>query len=371
MVRPHIERLRIENYGCIKDVELKLTPLHALIGPNDSGKSTVLMALRTLTTLAAGPIQLADDHVKLLEAMRVNPQHAFEVSLADQTWRVTLCVPAQGSFHEESIGSNPASSTLAPEAREAAAQEAREMAQTWESSLGQGSQFLRPERKLKPSVAGSVLLRLEPDELRKPTSLIQEGQPLRFFNALGLGLPAIYDAIVTRDLDAYIALNKELTKLFPTVKGLSPKNPSPTTKTLGVQLENGPFVGADFMSEGMLYYLAYAALPHLEPTAVILIEEPENGLHPARIHDVVRILRAISKTTQVVIATHSPLVINELQPDEVTVLTRDPERGTQARCIKDTADFDERSKVYALGELWLSYANGNDEAPLLQGGARP
>ena len=67
------------------------------------------------------------------------------------------------------------------------------------------------------------------------------------------------------------------------------------------------------MSEGLLYYLAFAALPHLEPVSLILIEEPENGLHPARIAEVMRILREISKTTQVLIATHSPLVVNELQ----------------------------------------------------------
>ncbi len=84
-----------------------------------------------------------------------------------------------------------------------------------------------------------------------------------------------------------------------------------------------------------------------------------------------RVLRAISEKTQVILATHSPLVINELQPDEVTVVTRSKEHGTKATLMKDTPNFDERSKVYALGELWLSYANGEDEAPLLQGGPRP
>ena len=46
--RPHVEKLRVQNFGRIRDAEIQLTPLHALIGPNDSGKSTVLRALRTL-----------------------------------------------------------------------------------------------------------------------------------------------------------------------------------------------------------------------------------------------------------------------------------------------------------------------------------
>ena len=112
-------------------------------------------------------------------------------------------------------------------------------------------------------------------------------------------------------------------------------------------------------------------MPHLEPTALLLIEEPENGLHPARIAEVMRVLRAISERTQVILATHSPLVINELLPDEVTIVTRDKDRGTKATRMKDTPGFEDRAKVYALGELWLSYANGEDEAPLLEGGPRP
>jgi predicted ATPase len=81
------------------------------------------------------------------------------------------------------------------------------------------------------------------------------------------------------------------------------------------------------------------------------------------------ILRKISETAQVVIATHSPLVINEMQPGEVTVVTRD-DGGTRCTPIAKTNGFEDRFKVYALGELWLSYANGKDEAPLLHGGAR-
>ncbi len=125
------------------------------------------------------------------------------------------------------------------------------------------------------------------------------------------------------------------------------------------------------MSEGLLYYLAYAALPYFAPSSILLIEEPETGLHPARIAEVVRMLRAMTEQPdgpQIIMATHSPLVINELRPEEVSVVTRPSvEVGTQVTRLMDTPHFAERSKVYALGELWLSYADGNFEAPLLEG----
>lgn len=120
------------------------------------------------------------------------------------------------------------------------------------------------------------------------------------------------------------------------------------------------------MSEGLLYWLAFSALPHIESPAILLIEEPENGLHPSRIAEVMKVLRDVSNRIQVIVATHSPLVINELQANEVTILTRDDETGTRSRRLDRTRHFQQRQQVYALGELWLSFADGVDEAALVK-----
>jgi predicted ATPase len=138
---------------------------------------------------------------------------------------------------------------------------------------------------------------------------------------------------------------------------------------LEVELVDGTRVRAPEMSEGLLLYLAYAAIPYVHAVRTLLIEEPETGLHPARIRELLTMLRdfATSTGTQVLMSTHSPLVVNELNPGEVIVLTRSAKDGTRAVALKDTPQFDERSKVYALGELWLSYADGDREAALLDG----
>lgn len=329
MDRPYVEELRIQNYGCIQDATFRFTPLHALIGPNDSGKSTVLRALRTIgrtiTSARRGELDLEPrGQDGLLLADRGNNRGS----------RLEVCVSSERCVVER---------------------------------------FARvhASAKVEKALEGTQLLRLDPDFLRKPNALIPDNQPLRFSDERGTGLAALYDALVVRDLAAYAALNEELAKLFPSVKSIQLGNPSPSEKAIGVKLADGAFVPAELMSEGLLYYLAFAILPHLDPTPLLLIEEPENGLHPARIAEVMRVLRAISEKTQVILATHSPLVINELRPEEVTVVTRSKEHGTKATLMKDTPSFEERSKVYALGELWLSYANGEDEAPLLLGGPRP
>ena len=101
------------------------------------------------------------------------------------------------------------------------------------------------------------------------------------------------------------------------------------------------------MSDGLLRWLAYAAVPYLATVGIVLVEEPENGLHPAGIRDVMTLLREVSARTQVVIATHSPIVVDELDKHEVTVLRRDPRAGTKATILSDLS-LDNGNSIHAL-----------------------
>jgi energy-coupling factor transporter ATP-binding protein EcfA2 len=357
MDRPFVDELRIENYGCIRDATFRFTPLHALIGPNDSGKSTVLRALRTLGYLLGG----GSDETRaalanaMVAAAPADVQRRIDVSAGDASALFGFNRAASLVWRGYGRGARPAADAL----RGAVGASF----EPFGASL--------PSPAVVGALRGTQLLRLDPDALRRPCPLLADGRPLVFSDEHGAGLPALYDALIVRDVQAYVALNAQLTALFPSVKSVQLTTPSTSLRGLGVRLQDGTFVGADQMSEGLLYYLAYAILPHLQQATLLLVEEPENGLHPARIAEVMRVLRAVSEKTQVVIATHSPLVVNELRPEEVTVVTRSADAGTKATPIAETPGFAERAKVYALGELWLSYANGQDEAPLLEGGPRP
>jgi predicted ATPase len=293
-----------------------LTPLHALIGPNDSGKSTLLDAITVFTTNAVDA--------------------ASEVTVVSDG-RALTCTQGGRFEHQSSVDPKDAVN--------------RQQAQ-------------HPGQLLSGLVAPVRVLRLDPDAMRQPTNLIAHGSPLEY-TPRGQGLAAVYDALLSRRIDVFLEISKRFTTLFPTARSIQLTNPSHVTKALGVELLDGRSIGADRLSEGMLYWLAFAALPYLQPAPIILIEEPENGLHPSRIGDVMRVLRDISRTSQIIVATHHPLVINELQPDEVTLITRTPERGTIATPLSSTKNFEQRSKVYALGELWLNYADGDFESDLV------
>jgi predicted ATPase len=344
-----IERLTIKNYGCVKDVSVELTPLHAFIGPNDSGKSTLLRALRTVTQYGGGVFNGSqpfdpqftdnDNSIDIVYSDKI----AYKIGPLEEGFGETVYV--DGTTELWSAVRNGINNPGLLRTRFDA------------------PQMFELARRLRPA----RFVRLYADSLRQPTGLVMDGDPVRFLDERGLGLPAIYDVIINHNVEAFLKILAEVRRLFPSVARLGLINVSKSQKAIEVTLKDGRRIPAEAMSEGLLYYLAFAALPSLEPASMILIEEPENGLHPARIAEVMKVLREVSKTTQVVVATHSPLVINEMRPEEVSVVTRPPEKGTQVIRIDRTPDFEDRAKMYALGELWISYADGAYEAPLLEG----
>lgn len=347
-----IKRLTVKNYGCVKHVDIELTPLHAFIGPNDSGKSTLLRALRTVPQYGYAAINGSrsfDSQSSKYNFLNIiySDGLAYKIDAMKGGFEETVYVDGTGERWSQVV-----------------------------EDIG-GPDFLRgnsnvPQiKELARRLSPARFVRLYADSLRRSAPLLKDGSPVRFLDERGEGLPAIYDVIINHNVEAFLGILAAVRKLFPSVARLGLINVSESHKAIEVTLKDGRRVSADSMSEGLLYYLAFAALPFLESTSMILIEEPENGLHPARIAEVMGILREVSKTTQVIIATHSPLVINEMKPEEVSVVTRPPEKGTQVTRIDRTADFEDRAKVYALGELWLSYADGDYESPLLDGGPRP
>ncbi len=336
-----IAELTLTNFGPVKQGTLRLSPLHALIGPNDAGKSTVLRAVRLLSAWAREWSPSNSDIAFL------RPGFMLRAACENQVQWAVRGKTAQSPVEEGHAGAVNAGPAVL----------------NGRSAILQGA----PYSGLAQLLRGVQVLRLDPDDLRAPTALLTDEMPLAFTNDRGKGLGSLLDAVFSRSVANYLALEGEVRSAFPAVAGFNLKT-TKTGRTVGVKLTDGTVIGPEEMSEGMLYFLAFALLRLLQGTTVLLLEEPENGLHPSRIAEVMRMVRKLSATTQILIATHSPLVINELEPSEVTVVTRTVEAGTQFTPIAETPNFKARSKVYALGELWLSYANGTDEAPLLHAG---
>lgn len=358
MKRPHIESLTVERYGCVQQCTVALTPLHGLVGPNDSGKSTLLTALATMGAWATrmdDPERIAARDALTARFERGGDGARLAVTTGGFEWDVRV---TKGQAKER-LPSDPAGGTQI-------SRRTTHVSRVFGENIGHADRDT-----LRAALQGLTVLRLDPDALRRPAALIPEGQPVRLQDDRGTGLPGVLDALQARDADTIAELNARMRALFPTFKSLRLRNTSAHEKALGITLQDGVEVGADEMSEGMLYFLALATLEFIDAAPLVLIEEPENGLHPARIAEVMRLFRRLSERTQIVLATHSPLVVNELEGHEISVVTRPPERGTQVVRLSDTPGYAMRAQAYANGELWLNYCNGVDEAALLNGGPAP
>jgi predicted ATPase len=91
-------------------------------------------------------------------------------------------------------------------------------------------------------------------------------------------------------------------------------------------MEHRPMYTID-LSDGVLRFLCLAAaLNNPRPPALILIDEPEAGLHPGLLPIVADMLKAAAEQTQVLVTTHSPDLVNYLPLDDVAVMIREQNR---------------------------------------------
>ncbi len=97
---------------------------------------------------------------------------------------------------------------------------------------------------------------------------------------------------------------------------------------LEVKYTTGAKVPSWLVSDGTLRLLALTIPAYLDDTSgVWLVEEPENGIHPKAIETVIQSLTSIYDG-QVLIATHSPIVINNLEQNQILCFAKDIEGAT-------------------------------------------
>ena len=116
----------------------------------------------------------------------------------------------------------------------------------------------------------------------------------------------------------------------------------------------GKTFGAHLTSDGSLRFFALVTLLNLPPEMlpdVILLDEPELGLHPAAVALVGGMIKSLAAEKQVIVATQSPLLVDSFNLDEIFVLDLE---GGRTKCNKLNADdygvwLEDN---FTPGELW-------------------
>lgn len=130
--------------------------------------------------------------------------------------------------------------------------------------------------------------------------------------------------------------------------------------TVQVFFTEGDFtIPATRLSDGTLRYLCMLAiLCDPTPPPLICIEEPELGLHPDILPKVADLLNAASERTQLIVTTHSDILVDAMTERPEAVLVCEKHHGqTEIRRL-DGKKLEEWLKGYRLGELWTRGALG-------------
>lgn len=115
--------------------------------------------------------------------------------------------------------------------------------------------------------------------------------------------------------------------------------------------------GSDFpmqpyhLSDGSIRFICLAtALLQPDPPSAIVIDEPELGLHPEAIRLLGELIADAAKRTQIIVATQSPLLIDQFSIEDIVVVNR--KEGQSAFERLKHSDFNEWLEDYSVGELW-------------------
>lgn len=116
--------------------------------------------------------------------------------------------------------------------------------------------------------------------------------------------------------------------------------------------------GSDFpmqpyhLSDGSIRFICLAtALLQPNPPSTIIIDEPELGLHPEAIRILGELMRDAAKRTQLVVATQSPLLLDQFAVEDIVVVRREDGQTVFSRLQRE--DFAEWLEEYSVGDLWV------------------
>lgn len=370
-----ITHFRVQNYKALRDVSLDLGPIHVLIGPNDSGKTSILEALTALGRLV--------DVFNLLEAFpgrwegrelvwkgQPDAPVSFHVTLSEAGHKMNYGIGCRFSEGGQSVQRFAEEASLlnhAPERANLTGGNAKTsaVARTWR----QNHPDARFTRLIHDALARMQGYRWVPAHLTMP--VVFDFTPRFQMLPSGFGLPIVLHDIQGYDHELFGRLERRFRDFFPSVSKIrlirepgytTPQSSGPGQTGAGIHLELAAPAGdlpARQASDGLLLLLAYLALFYSpDPPRLLLIEEPENGIHPRRLQEVIAILKELvadpQSKTQIVLTTHSPYVVDLFKPSEVTLCLKGSDGAVTTHRLSESKSVREQMDIFQLGEIWTA-----------------
>lgn len=169
----------------------------------------------------------------------------------------------------------------------------------------------------------------------------------------GGNLAAVLYRLEQQEPGRYHTICEHIKRILPVFDGFALEERHGKVILRWKHAQNEQIIGAHLTSDGSLRFFALVTLLNLPLEMlpnVLLLDEPELGLHPMAIELVGGMIRSLSTDRQILVATQSPLLVNAFELDEVFVMDLHQGKTTVSR--HSLADYEKWLKEYSLGQLW-------------------
>lgn len=170
----------------------------------------------------------------------------------------------------------------------------------------------------------------------------------------GSNLPQLLNLININYKKDYRAIKQSLNTINPNITDINFRPLNTNIELLLEEEELNSAVHVAHVSDGTLRFLCLMAIIHNPKRGrLVCIDEPEVGLHPDMIQEIMDAMEEAAEVTQFVITTHSELVLNRTTVDNVIVCEKNE---TNASCIRTfrSQEYKEWAADYSTGNLWRS-----------------
>jgi len=352
-----LDYLTVKGFRSIKSIErLELRPINVLVGANGSGKSNFVGVFAFLRVLRQGHLVAYTDGAggaeKILHfGSKVTGEIELEISFRDGIYgyHVALSPTAEDRFYvhnercwfwKKSQHLHPYFESLAGSGKEAGISEPQNGVTDW-------VQFRLDSWRLYHFHDTS-----NTSSMRKTADVDDN----RFLRADASNLAAYLYLLQQAHQPEYQLIRKTVQRVAPFFDDfhLEPLRSNPDkVKLEWIHKSSDAYFDASSLSDGTLRFICVCTLflqPLIYRPSVIIVDEPELGLHPYAITMLANLVRAAATETQVILSSQSALLLDHFQPEDV--LVADLEQGATTLKRLQPQDLAVWLEEYSLGELW-------------------
>jgi predicted ATPase len=370
--KPFLERLILQNFLSFREADIELRNLNVLIGPNASGKSNLIEAVCLLHACPQDLSKVFATGGGFKEWLHKGPMKSDELKLAAHFASNQLPI---GLVHSINMIPQGFSFEVASESALLNRQDGQRM--LIEFANGRRVEFDVKGQAIsnKPSTLGSSsMFRREKhlhrylEETRTAYDRIQIHRNWAFglANRVREPVPAdTYSAELSDDFrnlalvlnamqatPAFKRVIETMNELYPGIEDIRFQVQGGVVQMYIV--EDGRPISAWRLSDGTLRFLTLLAiLFQPDPPPLVCIEEPELGLHPDVQVVLAKLLVEASERMQLIVTTHSEMVISALSETPESVVVCDKEDGETKMTRLNAKELKEWLDEYRLGDLWM------------------